>query len=150
MIKTAMLSLFLTAPSGASAQQHWDKISGQNSGLRDDATVTVAVDSAAQWLELWSRHSGIAQSAPPEVDFSREMVVAVFLGQRPRGGVRVELILQADPTDAETLFVLYREVRVASRRFAVEKVCQPFEIRRVARIYKTVLFESNGVVKALE
>lgn len=150
MLKTAILSLLVTLPSVAQAQSHWDKISGQNSGLRDDATVTVVVDSAEKWQELWNRHSGAVHSEPPAVDFSREMVVAVFLGQRQRGGVRVELVLQADPTENSTLFVLYREVRVASRRFAIEKVCQPFEIRRVAKIYKSVLFESNGVVKALE
>lgn len=150
MIKTTISALFLTLMISSPALAQWEKISGQNSRVRDAQTVTVVVDSAEKWKELWSRHSGEAEAALPEVDFSREMIVAVFLGERSRGGVRVELILQADPTDSGTLFVLYREVRVSTRRFTIEKICQPFEIRRVAKLYKSVLFEPNGVVKALE
>ena len=50
----------------------------------------VTVRSAADWGALWKENGA---SAPlPAVDFSREVVVGVFLGSRPTGGYGVEIV----------------------------------------------------------
>ena len=51
----------------------------------DDAK-TVVVRDAAAWKKLWQGHA--PDRALPAVDFSREMVVAVFMGSRPTSGLR--------------------------------------------------------------
>jgi hypothetical protein len=55
-----------------------------------DAPRQVTVLSAAEWAALW-KENGV--NAPlPAVDFSREMVVGVFLGTRPTAGYGVEIV----------------------------------------------------------
>ena len=49
-----------------------------------DAPRQATVRSAAEWSALWKTHDPSGQL--PAVDFSREMVVAVFLGSRPTAG----------------------------------------------------------------
>jgi hypothetical protein len=55
-----------------------------------DGPRQVTVLSAAEWAALW-KENGV--NAPlPAVDFSREMVVGVFLGTRPTAGYGVEIV----------------------------------------------------------
>lgn len=49
---------------------------GTTSGMREP--LEVVVRDASAWQALWRRHAGA--SGVPEVDFQREMVVAVFAG----------------------------------------------------------------------
>ncbi len=51
------------------------------------------VTTQAEWAPLWDRTS---RGPIPEVDFSRESVLAVFMGQRPTGGhaIRVEQVVR--------------------------------------------------------
>jgi hypothetical protein len=55
---------------------------GTRSGVRE--TRDVVVKNGAQWIALWAEHAGT--SAPvPAVDFDRQMVIGVFLGQQRDG-----------------------------------------------------------------
>ncbi|HET97564.1 MAG TPA: protease complex subunit PrcB family protein [Desulfurivibrio alkaliphilus] len=60
--------------------------SGQASGV-DDERLTVMREQAA-FADLWQEHAAAFSPPPiqPEVDFSQDMVVAVFLGRRATGG----------------------------------------------------------------
>ncbi len=53
----------------------------------------VIVRDAAAWQQLWASHSRLQLPPPPAplVDFTREMVVAVFAGQCPTAGYGVEI-----------------------------------------------------------
>lgn len=57
-------------------------------GTLSEASVAVA-SSDAEYRELWRQHIS-ARSAPPAVDFARESVVFLLLGQRSTGGWGVE------------------------------------------------------------
>lgn len=48
------------------------------------AARTDVIKDAASWATLWSKHAGNGAAAPA-IDFSRNMVVAVFAGARPNG-----------------------------------------------------------------
>jgi hypothetical protein len=63
-------------------------VKGPMSGI--DAPRQVAVRSAAEWAALWKDHG--AREPLPVIDFSREMVVGVFLGTRSTGGYSVEIV----------------------------------------------------------
>jgi hypothetical protein len=66
-----------------------------------------AVQSAAEWSTLWSQHAG--GRARPAVDFTKEMVLAVFLGTRPSAGFSVEIVGARE--EGAALVVSYRETR---------------------------------------
>jgi len=53
------------------------------------------VRDGSAWSALWSEHGGAG--APPAVDFSREMVVGLFLGARPTGGYSVDFLRMVVP-----------------------------------------------------
>ena len=61
----------------------------------------IVVRSQNEWTALWSRHmrAPSAPPPPPSVDFSRDMVVALFMGERPTGGYAIE-VTQIERTDA--------------------------------------------------
>jgi hypothetical protein len=43
------------------------------------------IKSAPDWSALWIEHKGGTQVPTPTIDFSQNMAVGVFLGQRPSG-----------------------------------------------------------------
>ncbi|MGV7643070.1 protease complex subunit PrcB family protein, partial [Mycobacterium kansasii] len=49
----------------------------------------VVARTEPEWRALWERHA--PGRTPPAVDFSKNMVVAVFLGSRPSGGYQVQI-----------------------------------------------------------
>ncbi len=64
---------------------------GERSGIRDERQVVVR--DAQGWAALWAEHVAgrIPEPPVPEVDFTREMVIGYFLGERPTGGYFVEV-----------------------------------------------------------
>jgi hypothetical protein len=69
-----------------------------------DSPRQVAVRSNDDWAALWQAHGGSGQ--PPAVDFSREMVIGVFLGTRPTAGYGVEIVRGvASPTTFVVEFI---------------------------------------------
>lgn len=58
------------------------------SSAMEDAHEVVA-RSPAEWAALWKSHAGLQPA--PTVDFSTQVVAAVFLGTRPTAGFRVTI-----------------------------------------------------------
>ncbi|RMG13975.1 MAG: protease complex subunit PrcB family protein [Planctomycetota bacterium] len=61
---------------------------GSQSGVRS-AEVRVVRDASA-WATLYARHAGPGVQ-PPQVDFSKQWVVAAFLGLKPSGGYSISV-----------------------------------------------------------
>ena len=88
----------------------------------------VVVRSAAEWERLWSAHS----SQPlPTVDFSRSLVVGVFLGTRPTAGYTVEIT--AVNGDDDRVVVEYLEHRPAPDAFVAQVLTSPFHVVSLPR-----------------
>src|SRR5436190_19970182 len=49
-----------------------------------ESPTQVLARTEAEWVALWRRHAGDGERPP--VDFTREMVVGVFMGSRPNAG----------------------------------------------------------------
>ncbi|HEY5801790.1 MAG TPA: protease complex subunit PrcB family protein [Burkholderiaceae bacterium] len=76
------------APAAAVSEQPSLRPVTLERSLRSGTTYerTVVIRDAGAWAELWAAHRGAgAQAQPPAIDFSRDMVLAVFLGTRPNG-----------------------------------------------------------------
>jgi hypothetical protein len=64
---------------------------GQHSGIRKQQVRLVR--TKAEWLTLWREHSSLQLPGPelPQIDFESQMLIAVFLGERPTSGFGVQV-----------------------------------------------------------
>jgi hypothetical protein len=106
----------------------------------DDAR-QVLVRSEAEWTKLWQQHA--PDQPKPTVDFSREMIVAVFMGSRPNAGFSTA-ILSATATPSGTLLVRYKETRPATGAISAQILTFPYHIVAISKAdVKDVKFEKD-------
>lgn len=90
-----------------------------------------------QWQTLWQRH---APGRPaPAVDFTRNMVLAVFLGSRPSAGYQVEI--SAVRLEGNTLVVQWREAAPGPGQAAAQVMTSPSHLVTVPRHAGDIRFE---------
>jgi PrcB C-terminal len=65
------------------------------------------------------------------VDFDREMVVGIFLGEKSTGGYEVEIV-RAEQRDS-SLYFYYREKAPPPGAMVTQALTQPFHLVRVAK-----------------
>jgi PrcB C-terminal len=94
-----------------------------------DAARQATARTPAEWETLWRAHGG--DRARPPVDFSKEFVVAVFLGSRPTAGFSVEIAGTKD--DGAGMVVQYREGRPPAGAIVAQVLTMPYHIAAVSR-----------------
>jgi len=94
-----------------------------------DAARQVSARTVAEWTTLWTQHAG--ERTRPNVDFSKEIVVAVFMGTRPTAGFSVEIVGVRE--EGATLVVSYRETRPAPQALTAQVLTSPFHIVAVPK-----------------
>jgi PrcB C-terminal len=65
------------------------------------------------------------------VDFDREMVVGIFLGEKSTGGYEIEIV-RAEQGDS-SLYFYYREKSPPPGAMVTQALTQPFHLVRVAK-----------------
>ena len=78
--------------AGVMAQTAGDAVRTVDKGEQSniDEAKHVIVRTEAEWTKLWQQHS--PDRKRPAVDFSKEMVVGVFMGSRPTAGYNVSIV----------------------------------------------------------
>lgn len=99
----------------------------------------VVVRTPDAWAALWRRHSPARPL--PQVDFSKEMVVGVFLGTRPTPGYGV--IIDSVSDENGTLLVRYREKRPPRDAILAQVLTSPFALVAVPARAGDVRFEKS-------
>ena len=94
----------------------------------DDARQASA-HSVEEWSKLWTLHAG--ERTRPAVDFTREVVVAVFMGTRPTAGFSIEITRVRE--EGPALVVTYKETRPAPGGVTAQVLTSPFHIVAVPR-----------------
>ena len=111
---------------------------GNFSGIREPLQVVVRTQD--QWNSLWKKHASIQSppSPPPGVNFTAEMVVGLFTGEKTTGGYEVEI------TGAELktsmLYIYYVEKSPTSGGMAIQALIQPFHLAKLPRHDTPVIF----------
>ena len=147
MMKKAIVTGLMLLSTFSMEASAWDKLSGHSAGIREK--LCVAVRSQQEWINLWVKHTAGRAETRPAVDFTKEMVVAVFLGVRNTGGYKVDVKVMADPIEPKShIVVFYREVPPQAG-FNVQMVTQPFIMVKVPKKPK-VDFEEDGAVSIPE
>jgi hypothetical protein len=93
--------------------------------------------TSAEWTARWRAHE--FHQPAPSVDFSREMVVGVFMGTRPTAGYGVEITGAREENGA--LVVQYRETRPAAGAITAQVLTSPFHLVAVPKRDGDVRFE---------
>ena len=104
---------------------------GFSSGIREPTQIVIRTHD--EWVAFWGRHTRtqVAPPVPPAVDFSREMVVGVFLGEQATGGYEVK-ITKVERTGSE-LRVHYRRKAPDPGAILVQALTQPYHVIKVSR-----------------
>jgi hypothetical protein len=94
----------------------------------DDARQASA-RSVEEWSKLWTQHAG--ERTRPAVDFTKEVVVAVFMGTRPTAGFSIEITRVRE--EGPALVVTYKETRPAPGGVTAQVLTSPFQIVAVPK-----------------
>src|SRR5439155_18946799 len=107
------------------------------SGMHEPAQVVIR--SRDEWVSVWGRHvraQGRPPSAPP-VDFSRDMVVGVFMGERGTGGYEIE-ITRVERADSQ-LRVYQRSRDPEPGAMVIQMLTQPDHVLKLRRLDGTLV-----------
>ena len=97
----------------------------------------VTVRDRDGWASLWRAHA--SRRPAPAVDFSREMVVGVFMGTRPTAGFAVDIVGYRD--SGNDVVVLYRETAPSRDTITAQVIVSPYDLVVIPRRTGTVTFE---------
>jgi len=108
--------------TGAFAQTPRTVEKGDQSNIED--AKQVVIHDAAEWRKLWQQHS--PDRPMPGIDFSKESVVAVFMGSRNTAGYSIAIVSTTDANGA--LIVKYRETRPTPGGVTAQILTFPYHI----------------------
>jgi PrcB C-terminal len=108
-----------------------------------DEPLQVIVRAEAEWQRLWARHGSGAPA--PAVDFTKRMVVGVFLCTRPTAGYAVEIVGIIEAPDG--LVVTYAETKPAPDRVVAQIITAPFHLVSCDRREGAVRFVPRALAR---
>lgn len=119
---------------------------GDDSGYRTANQMTI--ESKERWADVWRKHvSDIIPPPPiPKVDFAKEMVIAVFAGEKPTSGYSVNIVAietQRPLMKERPLLVVKIKHRQPSKgEVVMDVLTQPYHIVKISKIeFSQVVFE---------
>jgi len=128
------LAVALMQPPPSPAPRTIEK--GEQSNIENPKQVLVRTE--AELRQLWQEHG--AARPLPKVDFSREMVVGVFMGSRPNAGFSTAVTLTTTGNGA--LIVKYTETAPPPDAITAQILTFPYHLVAIAKAdVKDVKFE---------
>lgn len=115
----------------------------QGDGSRIVESRRAIVRNHDDWRALWAAHAG-PDAQEPSVDFSAQIVAAVFAGERPTPGFAISIT--AGPADGRLLSLLVAETSPLPGRIAAQMIVTPFHIVAVRRALGDVCFADDPPV----
>ena len=95
----------------------------------EQMTRQVTVRTAAEWKALWKDHAPTEKM--PNVDFSKNMVVGIFLGSKPSAGHEVEIV--GVRTQEKELVVEYVQKQPGRGTMAAQILTEPYHLVSVPK-----------------
>jgi hypothetical protein len=133
-----VIALLMIVAGVMSAQDSPPRTIEKGGQSRIDEARQVLVKTDAEWAALWQQHA--ANRPRPAVDFSKEMVVGLFMGSRPTPGFSTAVI--SATAGNGVLVVRYSETFPARGRVAAQVLTFPYHLVAIPRATVTdVKFE---------
>jgi protease stability complex PrcB-like protein len=112
---------------------------GDQSNIEDAKQALVRTD--AEFKQLWQQHA--PDRPTPKIDFSKEMVVAVFMGSRPNAGFSTAIV--SATAAAGVLLVRYSETKPGPDTVTAQILTFPYHVVAIPKAdVKDVKFEKVG------
>ena len=110
-----------------------------NQSGQSGAAQYVVLDGGA-WSTVWAQAHATVLPAPPlpEVDFTREMVIAVFQGTKPTAGFSVNIARVLDSGNTVEVFV--EDTSPGPQCFVASVLTSPYHIVKVQMVEKEIAF----------
>jgi hypothetical protein len=122
-VAIALVVVAIVNPPGATQASLPRTIAkGDQSNIESPAQVLARTE--VEWIDLWRRHAG-DRDRPP-VDYSREMVVAVFMGTRPNAGYSTTIISSMEVKGV--LVVRYTETIPPRDAVTAQIITSPYHV----------------------
>ena len=131
---SAVLSMWAAVPASAQTPAFTTVAKGDASGQQTGRQLIVR--TAAEWKALWKDHAPAEKL--PAVDFTRDMVVGVFLGTKPSTGHEVEIV--GVRTEGKDLVVEYVQKQPGRGTLAAQILTEPYHLVSVPQHAGTVRF----------
>ena len=97
----------------------------------------VTARTTDEWNAVWKQHA--PDRPAPAVDFSREMVVGIFVGSRNSAGYSVEIV--SVEKQAAGILVRYKETMPSRAAVTAQILTSPYHLVAVPKQDGTVRFE---------
>jgi hypothetical protein len=112
---------------------------GTQSGITSQANLVIQ-DSQA-WVDLWYQHMlfMVEPMPAPEIDFSSNIVVAVFMGEVNTGGYALH-IYEVMETES-TIVVKMERTEPGPTCIVPQVLTQPYHIVQIAKTEKPITFD---------
>jgi len=110
---------------------------GQTSGLAQKKFLTLR--TANEFNQLWSIHTQINPAPQPKINFKKQMVLAVFMGEQHTGGyaIRIENIIEREKMIHAN--VVFNKPKLGSNRIMM--ITQPNMIVVMPQSKKPVIYQ---------
>jgi hypothetical protein len=140
-----LLSLATAGAADGGASKIRSLAKGAFSGIQDPRQEVLR--DQKKWEELWKAHAVRSNPAPrlPEVDFTKEMVIAATMGRQRTGGYTIE-ITGVETTDTE-LKISIKRTTPPPGTMAIQALTAPFHFVAVPRSDLKPVFVEAGVAK---
>ena len=104
--------------------------------------IKLVIDSQEEFLKLWegSTSGVIPGYSKPPVDFSKETVISVFMGEKSTGGYSIEIVKIVEQTDKIIIYV--RETSPKPGDIVTQAFTYPQHIVKTEKLTKRVVFQS--------
>jgi hypothetical protein len=116
----------------------------QGSQSRVRKRKSLVIKSAEEWenlLQTYRRPHDSVQSGAP-IDFDREMVIAVFMDEKPSGGYGIAITGITARYEKQQLRITIRERNPPPNVFSTQALTQPYHIIKLAKIELPIVFSS--------
>ena len=116
---------------------------GFNSGIRERKLLVIKTEK--EWKDLWQAHTAITTppKSLPAVDFEKEMIVAVFSGEKPSGGHGIEILKIEEDSAKPEVRVTFREMKPPAGGMVTAALTQPYHIVKLKKVDLPVVFVSQ-------
>jgi hypothetical protein len=116
---------------------------GFYSGIRERRFLTIKTEK--DWKDLWQAHTAITTPPKPlpAVDFEKEMIVAVFGGEKPSGGHGIEILKIEEDSVQREARATFRETKPPAGAMVTGALTQPYHIAKLKKTDFAVTFVSQ-------
>ena len=133
--KVAPYLIVFTAMLSAQTPPSFTDVAKGNASEQQDAK-QVTVRTPSEWETLWKAHAPTVKM--PSVDFTKNMVVGIFLGTKPSDGYQVEIV--GVRTQEKELIVEYVQRTPGRGTMAAQILTEPYHLVSVPKHAGTVRF----------